>query len=403
MTQVDQALAKLDIKAPSRRAMMFRRVGIVVLILAVVAGGFAYYAMRPTAPVRYDTARIGRGDIVATVTATGEISPRRTVDVGAQISGRVAAVHVDVNDHVHAGDLLVEIDTTLLEAAVGEARANVASAAASLDLARATLTEARATRTRNDALRERDLASASVVETSEAAEARANAEVAGARARLAVARAALDRATIDLDRARILAPIDGVVLTRTVEPGQTVASSFSTPVLFQLAEDLALMELHVDVDEADVGRVREGQHATFVVDAYPTRTFEAAIVRLEYASHIVERVVAYEATLSIDNADLALRPGMTATATIETDRHAGVLTAPNRALRFQPTAAARFGPPRASTAEGPRLFVLENNVPQPLPVTLGGTDGTVTEVSGEGITEGLEVVLGVAADAPVTE
>lgn len=403
MTQVDQALAKLDIKAPSRRAVMFRRVAIVVAIVGVVAAGAAYYWMRPTAPVRYDTARVTRGDIVATVTATGEITPRRTVDVGAQISGRVAAVHAEVNDHVHAGDLLVEIDTTLLAAAVGEARANVASAAASLDLARASLAEARSTSARNTALRERDLASAAVVESGEAAEARASAEVAGARARLAVARAGLERATIDLDRARIVAPIDGVVLTRTVEPGQTVASSFSTPVLFQIAEDLAFMELHVDVDEADVGRVREGQNATFVVDAYPTRTFTASIVRLVFASHIVERVVAYEATLSIENADLALRPGMTATATIETDRHAGVLTAPNRALRFQPAAAARFGPPRTSTAEGPRLFVLENNVPMPRPVTIGGTDGSVTEVSGEGITEGLEVVLGLAADEPVAE
>ena len=136
------------------------------------------------------------------------------------------------------------------------------------------------------------------------------------------------------------------------------------------------MELHVDVDEADVGRVREGQRATFVVDAYEERTFEATITRLHFASHLVDRVVAYEAVLSVDNADLALRPGMTATATIETDRRSGVLLVPNRALRFSPPVAARFGGPRPVAPEGPRIFVLEAGAPPAMPVTRGGSDGT---------------------------
>jgi HlyD family secretion protein len=301
---------------------------------------------------------------------------------------------------VHTGDLLVELDTTELVAALNEARANVASAEAALATTRAGLADAQNREERATALHDRNLQSTAEFEAATSTLSRSQAEMRGARARLELARASLERAQANLDNARIVAPIDGIVLVRSIEPGQTVAAAFQAPVLFRIAEDLTRMELNVDVDEADVGRVREGQSATFTVDAYADRTFDATITRLAFASHLSERVVVYEAVLAVENPDLALRPGMTATASIETGREENVLVVPNRALRFRPPPDGPFGGPRAPPPPGPTVYTLENGAPKAISVEIGATDGERTEISGEGIDDGLEVLVGLAQEAP---
>lgn len=401
MTTGDQTLRRLDIPAPSRtRTWVTRALVGVVVAGAVAAVAIAVVKSGSPSERGFETARVTRGDIVSRVTATGSLSPRRVVDVGAEISGRVAAVHADVNSRVAAGDLLVELDTTELEAALNEARANVASAEAAVATSRAGLSDAENRQERSRALHERNLEATAEHEAVTATLSRSQAELRGARARLEVARATLERARANIDNARILAPIDGIVLVRSIEPGQTVAAAFQAPVLFQIAEDLTRMELHVDVDEADVGRVREGQRATFTVDAYADRTFDATITRLAFASHLSERVVVYEAVLAVENPELLLRPGMTATASIETGREANVLIVPNRALRFRPPSDGPFAGRRTPPPPGPTVYVLEDAVPKVLSVETGATDGNSTAIRGEQIAEGLEVLVGLAREEP---
>lgn len=308
---------------PSPRPVLFRLAIVFVVLLVVGAGVAVYLRSRTTPTVSYVTSPTRRGGITSVVTATGSLSATDTVTIGAEISGRVRAVHVDENDRVTRGQLLLELDATLYESGVRESAANVAAAEATLALARATFEEASATESRTRTLREQDLASEQDRVSSHAAAARATAEVASAQARLGVSREALRQARTNLERTRIVSPIDGVVLSRSVEPGQTVVASLQAPVLFELAEDLRRMRLRVRVDEADVGHVHEGQHATFTVDAYPERTFQATVTKLLLAPETVNGVVTYEATMAVDNSELLLRPGMTATASIVTERREG--------------------------------------------------------------------------------
>lgn len=392
-------LQRLGIPTQSRTRTWAKRL-VFVLVLGGVIAVAAVLVSRRRAPLpTYETARVERGQIVATVTATGTLRALNTVEVGAEVSGRVARVLVDFNSVVHRGDVLLEIDPDQLTASVQEARANVAAARAAVRIARASAAETVTIGARAEAMHERGLASDAEREQSQAARDRASAEVASASARLAVAQAGLARAEASLGRAVVRSPIDGVVLSRTVEEGQTVAAQFQTPVLFQLAEDLTRMELHVDIDEADVGRVREEQRATFTVDAYPDRTFDATITSVRFAPRTVEGVVTYEAVLQVANADRMLRPGMTATASIVTDRREDGLIVPNAALRFLPPASGgAFSRSRpAERPDGPVVWTLEAQVPTPRSVRVLATDGTRSEIAGEGITDGLEVLTDVTA------
>ncbi|AKF10456.1 efflux RND transporter periplasmic adaptor subunit [Sandaracinus amylolyticus] len=388
------ALKRLGIPTRSRGRTVFVALAVVVAIAALSLAVMAWRRRTPP-PSPYESARVERGDLTATVTATGTLAATNTVTIGAEVSGRVARVLVEPNDRVNVGDVLVELDPIQLQAQVREARANVSAVQASLRVARATAEEAARTATRAAAMHGRGLVPDSELEQANAARERAEAQLASANAQLEVARATLARQDANLERAVIRSPISGVVLTRTVEPGQAIAAQFQTPELFEVAEDLARMRLTVDIDEADVGRVQEGQRATFTVDAYPDRTFDATIHRVDLAPTTEGGVVAYRAMLDVDNAEALLRPGMTATATIVTQRFDGVLLVPDPALRFAPP-APRSGPdPTASLPEGARIWTLENGSPRPHVVRVVASNGVRTVIEGEGISEGTEVLTGV--------
>jgi HlyD family secretion protein len=349
----------------------------VLVLLLLGAGAVAtWYVLRSAPPVVYETVEARRGTLTLSVTATGALEAVTTVEVGSEISGLVEAVLVDVNDRVQRGQVLARLDTDRLRAEEMQAEANRTAAIASVEQARATLAEQRLQTQRTERLAAQDYLSSQDLETARAARARAEAALTSAEAQVAVAEAALDVARTTLRKAAIRSPIDGLVLSRAVDPGQAVAASFQTPVLFTLAQDLTQMELHVDVDEADVGQVDAGQTATFTVDAYPDRTFPATVTKVHYASKTVSGVVTYEAVMTVDNADGALRPGMTATATITTDTVPDALLVPNSALRFTPPNASP--PERAAGREG--VWTVENDAPVALPVTPGRTDGQWTAV-----------------------
>jgi HlyD family secretion protein len=341
----EEVLALVNAGRTQRRLASW--VLLVLVVSAMAAGGWYWRREAATPPiVRLVTVAAKVGDLRETVTATGTLSPVDAVELGAEVTGRLTRVLVDVNDRVEAGQVLAEIDPEQLSARVQEARAQLGSAQANVASAKATLAEAELKAARIRALGERQLASREEVETAEATLERAKAGVASANAQITVARAGLSSSETSLQKAIIRAPIAGVVLMRAIEPGQTLTAGFQTPVLFTLARDLTSLELNVEVDEADIGKVKQGQTATFVVDAYPDRQFKSTLVQLHNMPKAEATVVTYPAVLSVDNRDLLLRPGMTATATIVTRELDQQLLVENRALRFEPPAppdAARQG------------------------------------------------------------
>jgi HlyD family secretion protein len=307
-------------------------VGALVIVAAVwVRGG------DPQA-TRYVTQPATRGALTVTVSATGSLAPTNQIDVGSELSGIVKSVEVDVNGQVKAGQLLAKLDPTRLNAQALQARASLEAANAQVRQKQATVEEARAQLSR---LERASGAGVSLVASEQQLDAqratvkRADADVASAQASVTQARAAAEAIETDLSKTSIYSPIDGVVLTRSVEPGQTVAASFQAPVLFTIAEDLTKMQLTVNVDEADVGAVRPGERATFTVDAYPDRVFEAKLDEVQFASKTISNVVTYPTKLYVENPELLLRPGMTATAEIVVRKIDDALLVPNAALRFE--------------------------------------------------------------------
>ncbi len=393
---------------------------IAVAALALAGGGLYVWQSQKSAkaaPV-YVTEPLKTGDITLTVAANGTLQPTRSVNVGSELSGTVKRVLVDVNDRVKAGQVLVELDTAKLQDQVTQARAGQASAQAQLAQAVATAREARATLARFEEVARLSggkVPSATELDSAKAAVDRAVAAEAAAQASVNEARAALSTNETNLSKASIRSPINGVVLSRSVDPGNAVAASLQAVTLFTLAEDLAQLKLDVAVDEADVGNVKVEQKATFTVSAFPARRYPATIQRVAFGSTKTDNVVTYTTTLNVDNADLSLRPGMTAAATIVAKEAKGVLLVPNTALRFSPAssngAAAASGgsilskmmprPPntRPKTAGmdrrggGPRqIWVLENGQPVAKEVRTGISDGRNTEVSGAGLSEGMAVI-----------
>lgn len=394
-----------------------------VLALVIIAAAYFTFFRGNGPKVTYTTQDVVVGDLTVTVTATGNLEPRNQVEIGSELSGTVANVYVDVNDEVKAGQVLAELDTTRLEAQVLQAESSLSSAEARVLQADASAKEARANFARLLKVRElsgNKLPSQQDLDVSEAAVARADGELAAAKAAVAQARATLETVRTDLSKTKIRSPINGVILVRSVEPGQTVAASLQAPVLFIMAEDLKKMELHVSVDEADVGSVALGQQASFTVDAYPNRRFSAHITKVHFASSNTKSsassssgssqasatstgVVTYETMLEVDNPDLLLRPGMTATAEIVTTNIEDAVLVPNAALRFAPQSAT---PSAAEPSRGPlsaimprmrmrprggqqqqgearrigRVYVLENGEPAPVMFRAGATDGRMTQV-----------------------
>jgi HlyD family secretion protein len=376
-------------------------------VLAALGAGLGlvvlWRACSGNGELRYVTEEARRGGLVVTVTATGTLQPINQVDVGSELSGTMRSVEVDFNDPVRKDQVIARLDTTRLEAQVLQSEAALAAANARVEQADASRLEAEAQLARLEHVREISggkVPSAAELDTARATAASARAEVASTRAAVAQARATLEAQRTDLGKAEIRSPIDGIVLRRSIEPGQTVAASLQAPILFTLAEDLTHMELLVAVDEADVSVVAEGQPATFTVDAWPGRSFDAEVVQVRYGADALEGVVTYGALLRVDNPDRSLRPGMTATAEVTVKRIADALLVPNAALRFSPPASEsegvgdrlrsvmsgrpRFPRRESETREGgpppQNVYRLRGGSVERIELRAGATDGRWTEV-----------------------
>ncbi len=371
------------------------------LVLAGLGGYYYVYGGSQVA-YTYTTQAVKKGDLSVIVTSTGSVQPTDQVDISSELSGTVRKVNVTYNSPVKAGDVLAELDTNKLEADVQSARAKLASAKASVVKARADLGSAKTSLDRLKSLVQNRVSSQQDLDAAQFNydAVAATLEVNGAS--VLSSEADLRLAELNLGKAKIVSPIDGVVLTRDVDPGATVASSLNAPVLFTIAGDLRHMELQVAIDEADVGKVENGQTARFNVDAYPERSFPAAIETVRFASETVSNVVTYKGILTVDNAELLLRPGMTATANIVVEQVKDAILIPNAALRYTPPreSASRggglmglFRPPRMNRQRGGgeqaasakrSVWVLRNNNPVSVQVETGSTDGQFTAIkSGE--------------------
>jgi HlyD family secretion protein len=379
----------------------------------------------------YATREVRRGDLTVSVSATGNLKPINQVDVGSEQSGKITAVYVDVNDRVTKGQKLAELDTRRLVDTINQNRAQVSASQANVAQAQAQVALAKATLDRQMTVFQ--LSGGRVPAKTELDAARADYQSAlgnlrAQQAQVDVSRAQLSTAQTNLSIAQIVSPVNGVVLSRDIEPGQTVAASLNAPVLFTLAEDLTQMEVEVSVDEADVGQVKDGQSATFAVDAFPGRTFPARVSRVNVGSNsssssssssttttsTTGTVVAYTAVLSVNNGDETLRPGMTATADIITQELHDVLLIPNSALRFKPSSGATGGG-IASVLPGPGRMrrggakrqvnfgagssqtvyvVAEDGTPKAIQVTVGASDGSRTAITGGAVKPGMRVITG---------
>ena len=377
----------------------------------VLALAMFWYFGGDSSSVRYVTEPVTRGNLTVIVTATGSVQPTNKVDVSSELSGTVRKVLVDYNSPVKAGQVLAELDTDKLVATLNSSRAKLAAAQAKAAEAAVTVGEKERDLARNKALATTQAVSARDHDQAKAAYDRAVTSLASARADVDVAAADLELGETNLAKARITSPINGVVLTRNVDPGQTVASSLQAPVLFSIAEDLKQMELRVDVDEADVGKVAAGQSATFTVDAFPNRKFPAAIREVRFASETIQGVVTYKAVLNIDNSELLLRPGMTATAEINVTEVKDALLVPNAALRYAPSTTKkgsnrsllsqllpgrpqfRSATPRQEAGQNGTVWILQDGEPMAVKVVIGVSDGKNTEIKSGDLKAGQALIV----------
>jgi HlyD family secretion protein len=334
----------------------------------------------------YLTAKVERRDIMAVCTATGTINPVTTVEVGTQVSGRIKALYADYNSPVTSGQLIAEIDPAAFEAQVEQARANLLAASASLKQAEADRKDARRNLDRVRDLHAERVVGQSELDTAETRFAVADAQVGVARAQVVQYQAAFDLAETNLRYTKIHCPIDGIVIARRVDIGQTVAAAFQTPVLFVVAEDLTRMRINTSVDEADIGRVSVGQQVRFTVDAYPGHVFEARVLQIRNDPQITQNVVTYDVLIDVDNTDLKLKPGMTANVEIISDRREQVVCVPDAALRFRPEGEVAY--------EGSAVWVVEGGEPVRIPVTTGISDYSFSELLEGDLEPGRDVIIG---------
>jgi HlyD family secretion protein len=392
-----EILDRLGLPSPKRRRRGL--IAAAALVIVVAAAGAGYYVLRGNNATSYVTTEVARGPLVVRVSATGTLQPEDQVDVGSEISGRVDRVAVDFNDRVAKGQVLAVINTDQIRAQLAQSQAALNAAKASVTTNEATVNETRERRDRAQALSMRGIVSAQDFQTAEADYLRAVASVAKAKADVENATAQTRLHETQLDKAEVRSPIDGIVLDRKVQQGQTVAASFQTPVLFTLASDLARMELEVDIDEADIGQVREGQTATFSVDAFPQRRFDATLTSLRNAPKTTNGVVTYQGVLQVDNRSGLLRPGLTATVDILVSETEDTLLVPNGALRFTPPAGDATAPPLVPSNTGElvgRVWVLENLKPVPRDLRIGRSDGRNTQILSGDLAPGNAVIVDTA-------
>jgi HlyD family secretion protein len=389
-----------------------KKVVIIPIVLALLAGGGWYLLDKRTPEITYKTAKVERGPIVATVTATGNLSAVTTVSVGTQVSGTIQKLHVDYNSRVKRGQTIAEIDPSLFNAAVEQATGNALNAEANRQKARVTLADAERTLKRNQQLLKDGIVSQGDYDLAETAVQSAQAALKAAEGSIAQTRGALLQSRTNLGYSIIRSPVDGVVISRAVDVGQTVAASFQTPTLFTIAQDLTKMRIEVSVDEADISRVREGQKATFSVDAYPEQTFSGNVVQVRNAPVITQNVVTYVVVVNVDNTDLRLKPGMTANVAVEVGRVDNALKLPAAALRFKPKGDGDSKEKRAGQADGgaqqsamgsgkgggrkgggPQVYQLKEGKPVALAVKTGMADNSGYEMLEGALKEGDEVIV----------
>lgn len=365
--------------------MNYKKTGIITLaVLAVAAGGYYLLGGKgEKADISYETAKVERATLSSSVTATGTIEPVTEVEVGTQVSGIISHIYVDYNTVVKKGQVIAELDRTNLMSELSSAQSNLSAAKSDLDYQRLNYN-------RYKALHDKGLVSDNEFETARLA-------FDQARSTYDARTEAVKKAQTNLGYATITSPIDGVILSKSVEEGQTVAASFSTPTLFTIAQDLTDMRVIANVDEADIGGVREGQRTTFTVDAFPDDIFEGTVTQVRQEATTENNVVTYEVVISARNDELKLKPGLTANVTIFTMERTGVLSVPTKALRFTPTAETiRPGDKIEDAGQGQKLWVRQGNTIKAVPVKVGSAGATRTEIL-SGIAEGTEVITEVKA------
>jgi HlyD family secretion protein len=358
------------------------------IIISVAVAGFFLLRGKGNEP-QFRTDKVVRGDIEMAVTATGTVNPVTTVLVGTQVSGTIKNIYVDFNSPVKKGQLIARIDPALFEAQVNQAKANLLSAKANLEKAEATSVDAKRTMERNKELLTKNLIAQSDFDTAETNYETAKASVSAAKSQVAQSEAALSSAETNLFYTKIVSPVDGIVVSRNVDVGQTVAASFQTPTLFSIAQDLTKMQIDTNVAEADIGNVKVEQDVDFTVDAYSDITFKGKVWQVRNAPITVQNVVTYDVVIQVDNSELKLKPGMTANVSIIISLRKDVLKIPNAALRFLPVEMGKT----SMQQKGAGVWILDQGKPERVPVSTGISDGSYTELVSGKISEGQEVIV----------
>jgi HlyD family secretion protein len=386
-----------------------KRVAVAMLLVgAIGAGAGAYYTTRKGAAPNVTTAPVSRGAIVEVVSATGTLQALTTVQVGTQVSGTIAWLGADFNSLVKKGQVIARLDPSLLDAQVQQAEATASRVAADVDNARVQLADAQQKFERSRELAAKQLVSKSDFDAAKLAVDTGQAQLRSAQAQLVQAQASLDQARVNREHAVITAPIDGIVIQRSVDIGQTVAASLQSPTIFQIAADLTRMQVNASIDESDIGRIAPGQRVSFHVDAYPGETFMGTMTQVRLQPTVVQNVTTYSAIIDVPNPQLKLKPGMTATVNVEIARRDDVMRVPSAALRFTPTAEtlAAFGQAAeaAVTTRGPqkRVWTLADGRLAAVPVTVGLADGQFTEITAGELQPGAAVVTNISSASQPT-
>jgi len=361
----------------------------VMVILAAIGAGAFFKLKAKEDGVKFKTEKLTKGNIQQVVSATGTVNAVVNVLVGTQVSGTIRQILADYNSPVKQGQVIAQIDPTTFEAQADQARANLLAAKANVKKSEAALLDAQRTMNRNRELYAKDLIARSDKETSETNYQSALAQVNVSKAQVAQTQAALKYAETNLRYTKILSPVDGIVVSRNVDVGQTVAASFQTPTLFNIAQDLTKMQINTNVDEADIGKVKTDQAVEFTVDAYPDFTFKGNVAQVRNSPINIQNVITYDVVIKMDNSDLRLKPGMTANVSIIISSKENILRASNTALRFKPFDKS----PNEPEQKGYAVWIAENNKPKRIKITPGINDGNFTEILSDNLKEGQEVIV----------
>jgi len=375
--------------------------GLLSIALAAAVGGVWWFVSAET-PVHYTTAAVTRGAVTRMVTATGTVNPVLTIIVGSYVSGVIQDLACDYNTKVTRGQVCAKIDPRPYQTVVDQNKANLAEAKAQIEKDKATLAYAQLTYDRNARLVQTNAVSKDAFDNAKSTLDQAVAQIGVDEATIAQREAQLATAQVNLDYTDIISPVDGTVVSRNVTMGQTVAASFQTPTLFLIATDLTKMQVDTNVSESDIGGIKEANKALFTVDAFPKRTFQGAVSQVRQSPQTVQNVVTYDVVVSVDNADLALMPGMTAATRIIVDQRSDVLRVPSQALRYAPAGVQRGANRRANDGDQGRVWVLRDGKPVRVPVTTGLDDDTFTEIVTGDLQAGDQVITTEQRDASKT-